>query len=148
MEASDPSEDKTVVQDSSGNETVVMDGSTAEPGPEKAGVLARLLGVVGALVLAFAAAIAIVSMLDISDLTPCYDANRDPNFTGTDCFDGSSKRKLLTLILGFSGAALAVIAFVLTLAFVVRGRGLKQIAIAVVAGVVVFGLSLLVGSTG
>jgi hypothetical protein len=148
MEASDPSEDRTVVQDSSGNETVVMDSPPSGPGPAKAGVLARVLGVIGALVLAFAAAVAIVSMLDISSLTPCYDANRDPNFTGTDCFDGSSKRKLLTLALGFPGAALAVIAFVLTLVFVVRGRGLKQVAIAVAAGALLFGLSLIVGSTG
>jgi hypothetical protein len=134
--------------DSSHDETVVMDTPPGEAGPAKAGVLARVLGVVGVLVLLFAAAVAFISMIDISGLTPCYDANRDPNFTDTDCFDGSSKRKLLTLALGFPGAALAAIAVVLMLAFVVRGRGLKQVGIAVAAGVVLFGLSLVVGSTG
>lgn len=134
-------------RDHSHDETTVMDSSPGETGPVRAGVLARVLGAIGVIVLAFLAAVAIVSMLDISDLTPCYDANRDPSFTGTECFDGSSNRKLLTLILGFSGAALAAISVVLMLAFVVRGRGLKQVGIVVAAGVVLFGLSLLVGST-
>lgn len=127
------------------SDTQVM---AAAPEKKKAGVPARVLGVVIALVLAFAAAVAIIAMLDISGLTPCYDANRDPNFTGTDCFAGSSKRQLLTLILGFPGAALAAIAVVLTLAFVVRGRGVKEAGIAIAAGAVLFGLALLVGSMG
>ncbi len=140
-----------MVSEAPGNETVVSETPTREPvagTPSKVGMPARALAVVGALVLAFAAAVAIISMVDISGLTPCYDANRDPNFTGTDCFDGSSKRKLLTLLLGFPGAALAAIAVALALAFVVRGRGLKQVGIAAGAAIVLYGLALLVGSTG
>ena len=140
MEAPDPSEQKTVVHDSRGEDEVMA-------ASEKAGSVARALGVAGALILAFAAAVAIIAMVEISGLTPCYDANRDPDFTGTECFDGSSKRKLLTLLLGFPGAVLAAIGVVLLLAFVVRGRGLKPVGIAVGAGVVLFGLSLIVGAT-
>ena len=131
------------------DETAVAPAASAAPSaPGKAGVIPRLLGVLGALVLAFLAAVAIIAMLDIADLTTCHDANRDPSFSGTDCFDGSSKRQLLTLLLGFPGSALAAVAVVLALAFAVRGRGLKPLGIAIAAGAVLFGLALLVGSTG
>ena len=140
METSDPAEHETVVLDSQG------DGALATT-PGRASTLARALGVAGALILAFAAAVGVIAMVDIAGLTPCYDANRDLGFTGTECFDGSSKRKLLTLLLGFPGAALAALGVVLLLAFVVRGRGLKPVGIAVGAGVVLFGLALLVGAT-
>lgn len=123
-----------------------MEAATQIEQDPKAGVLARVLGVVGALVLAFLAAVAVIAMLDIASLTPCYDANRDLNFTGTECFDGSSKRQILSLALGFPGALLAVISVGLALAFVIRGRGLRPLLITVVVGAVLFGLSILVGS--
>jgi hypothetical protein len=114
----------------------------------RAGGLARGLAVVGAIVLGLLAAIAVLAMVEIADLTTCYDANRDPDFSETDCFEGSSKRKLLTLVLGIPGALLVAASAVLLLAFAIRGRGWRYPLIAAVAGAVLFGLGILVGSLG
>lgn len=58
----------------------------------------------------------------------------------------SSTRQTLTLIVGWPGAALAVASVLLALAFVVRGRGGRLAIGAILAGAVLFGLSILVGS--
>lgn len=114
----------------------------------RAGVGPRLLAVAGSLVLAFLAAVAVIAMADIGALTPCEEAIGNPSLLSADgeCFDGSSTEQTLSLILGWPGAALAVASVLLALAFVVRGRGGRLPIIAIVAGAVLFGLSILVSS--
>ncbi len=129
-------------------------GSPAPPVPpaatgdsEKAGVGARLGVAVLALVLAFFAAVAVIAMADISSLTPCDDVTNLSQLNSEgECFDGSSAKKIISLILGWPGAVLAVVSVLLAIAFVIRGRGGRMLAISIGGAVVLFGLSILVGS--
>ncbi|MGI8727421.1 MAG: hypothetical protein ACR2K6_07045 [Solirubrobacterales bacterium] len=117
-------------------------------GKAKAGVGARVGAAFGALLLAFLAAVAVIAMADIGSLTPCEDIGSDASLLSADgeCFDGSSTRQTLTLIVGWPGAALAVASVLLAIAFVVRGRGGRLAIGAILAGALLFGLSILVGS--
>lgn len=125
-----------------------MEASEANANPPKAGALARVGAVVAALVLAFLAAVAIVAMLDITDLTPCGDVGSDLSKLNDEgeCFDGSSGKKTIALILGWPGAALAALSVLLMLAFAIRGRGGRTAGLTIVAGAVLFGLAILIGS--
>ncbi len=114
---------------------------------EKAGAGARLGVAVLALVLAFCAAVAVVAMADISSLTPCDDVTSLSQLNSEgECFDGSSAKKVISLIFGWPGAILAVISVLLAIAFVIRGRGGRILAISIGGAVVLFGLSILIGS--
>jgi hypothetical protein len=139
-------------------------GSPAPPAPTplapgaaandsaKAGVAARLGVAVLVLVLLFLAAVAVIAVADIGSLTPCDEINiNDPasvaqlNSDG-ECFDGSSTKQLITLIIGWPGAILACVSVLLAIAFVIRGRGGRILAMSIGGSVVLFGLSILVGS--
>jgi len=115
-----------------------------EPTHEKAGKGARFLALLIALVLAFLAAVAVVASIEITDLTPCDDVTGAQPFE--ECFDGSSTEKIASLVFAWPGAILAVLAVLLTLAFVVRGRGGQTAIKVTVAAAVLFGLGILVGS--
>jgi len=125
-----------------------MEGEVTHSEPAKAGAGARILAFIGAVVLLFLAAVAVIAMIEIGDLTPCEDVT-DPltqlNEDG-ECFDGSSGKKTISLILGWPGAILAGVSVLLALGFAVRGRGGRTLIKVVVAAAVLFGLSILVGS--
>lgn len=110
--------------------------------------MARIGAILAALVLAFLAAVAVVAMLDVTDLTPCGDVGNDLSKLNDEgkCFDGSSGKKTIALILGWPGAALAVLSVLLTLGFAIRGRGGRTALLTVIAGAVLFGLAILIGS--
>lgn len=129
-------EDETAVAET--NET------TVEP---RAGAGPRIVAVILALVIAFGAAVAILALAEIMGWTPCVEVNRHPeNFPGaTDCFDGSSKRQILLLVLGWAGTALVVAGLLLTLAFAIRGRGGRLAIFTTVGGAALLGLSYLAG---
>ena len=103
---------------------------------------------IATLVLLFGAAVAIIAMLDVSGLTPCGDVGNDVSKLSSDgtCFDGSGTRKAITLVLGWPGAALAALSVLLMAGVAIRGRGTSLAIVAVVAGAVLFGLAILVGS--
>jgi len=123
-----------------------MEATATPAGPPKAGALARVGAVVLALVLAFITAVAVVVMLDIGELTPCDDVTNISQLNDdNECFDGSSGAKTISLILGWPGAIIAGIATLLALGFAIRGYGGRQLVIAIVAGAVLLGLSLLIG---
>jgi hypothetical protein len=120
-----------------------------EPVEEKAGAGARAGAVVLALIFAFAAAVMIAVMADIGDTPTCEDirtgeATLEPG--ETECFDGSSTEKTASLVLGWPSGILGAIVVLLSLAFAIRGRGGRPLAITAVAAVVLGGLSILVGS--
>jgi hypothetical protein len=86
-------------------------------------------------------------MADISSLTPCDDVTNLSQLNSEgECFDGSSAKKTISLILGWPGAVLAVVSVLLAIAFVIRGRGGRMLAMSIGGAVVLFGLSILVGS--
>lgn len=121
--------------------------ATTDADRPKAGAGPRVLALVAALGLAFAAAVAIVAMILIGDTTPCADVTSpaDLNDDG-ECFDGSSTKKLIALVLGWPGAVLLGVSVLLALGFTITGRGGRRLITVAVAGAVLFGLSILAGS--
>lgn len=119
----------------------------ATPESDKAGAGPRVLAVLAALVLAFAAAVAILAMILIGDTTPCADVTgpADLNEDG-ECFDGSSTKKLIALVLGWPGAILLAVSVLAGLAFTITGRGGRRFVGIAVVGAVLFGLSIAAGS--
>lgn len=103
-----------------------------------------------ALVVAFGAAVAVLASAEVTGWTPCVEVNRNPEafLTATECYDGSQKRQILSLAFAWPGALLLVAGCLLSLAFAIRGRGARAAIIATVAGVVLFGLSMLVSYIG
>jgi hypothetical protein len=120
-----------------------------EPVEEKAGAGARAGAVVLALIFAFAAAVMIAVMADIGDTPTCEDIQSGEATLApgeNECFDGSSTEKTASLVLGWPSGILGAIVVLLGLAFAIRGRGGRPLAITAVAAVVLGGLSILVGS--
>lgn len=122
-------------------------GPTAAPTERKAGALIRVGAVLLALLLAFITAVAVLVVLDISDTATCGDVfSGEADFNDdNECYDGSSTTKLVTLVLGAAGAIFAAIATLLALVFAARGHGGRRLVMAIVAGAVLLGLSLLIG---
>jgi hypothetical protein len=96
-------------------------------------------------VLAFGCAVMLVAMSDIGSTPTCEELHKAVNPSG-ECFSGSSLQKAITLGLGWPSGALAGVAALAALAFVITGRrgwlALQLAAVAIVLG----GLSILVGS--
>ena len=126
----------------------IVEGEVTRSEPAKAGAGARILALVGAVILLFLAAVAVIAMVDIGDLTPCEDVGTDISLLNEDgeCFDGSSAKKTISLVLGWPGAILACVSVLLALGFAIRGRGGRLLIKVVAAAAVLFGLSILVGS--
>ena len=104
----------------------------------------RVVGVLLAPVLAFGCAVMLVAMSDIGG-TPTCEELKAANSAG-ECFSGSSLQKGITLGLGWPSGALAGVAALAALAFVITGRrgrlALQLAALALVLG----GLSILIGT--
>lgn len=124
-----------------------MEASTAPAELPRAGIGLRLLAILAALILAFLAAVAIVAMSEIGELTPCGEVESAAQLNDKgECFDGGSTKKTISLVLGWPGAVLAALSVLLMLAFAVRGRGGRMAVGCVFAAAMLFGLSILVGS--
>ena len=106
----------------------------------KAGAGPRVLAVIAALGLAFAAAVAVLVMIEVSEWKPCADV------VVGECFDGSSLERLLYLVFGWPGAVLLALSVILAFGFAVIGRGGRRLVAVAVAGAVLFGLAVLIGS--
>ena len=98
-------------------------------------------------VLAFACAVMIVSMADISQTPTCHDVQ----FNGAtpndgQCFKASSIQKTVSVTLGFASAALAAIAGLLAILYAIGGRRGRLLGM-LAAGAVLLGvLSIVAGS--
>jgi hypothetical protein len=117
----------------------------ATPDDDKASGGWRAIAVLLALALAFAGAVMIAAMADISDKPAgLHECQTTPGCT--EYFDGSSAQKAVTVALGFASGAVAAIGVLFALYFVFtgrRGRTLLQIVgVAIVLGV----LSIVIGS--
>jgi hypothetical protein len=116
---------------------------------EKASGGWRVLAVILFLALAFACAVMVIAMGDIGDTPRCDDpaAIAEAVAEGeTECFDGSSAQKTITLVLGWPSAVLAGIGALLAIYFAATGlRG--RLVVAITAAAIVLGaLSILIGS--
>lgn len=112
----------------------------------------RLLGVILALALAFAATVMIVVMIDVGGTPRCDDPaaieeeRRETGDLVIECFEGSETQKVASLALGWPSGALAALAALLALYFVVTGRS-GQLLLRLTGAAVVLGvLSILIGS--
>ena len=113
--------------------------AAAEP---KARALARVGAVLLALLLAFGAAVMIVAMVQIADAPLCEDVSL---FTTEDeCVDASGAGKTAVLAFGFPGGVLAAIAAFLAIAFAVRARGGRLLAMIAIPAVVLCVVSIIV----
>jgi len=105
----------------------------------------RVVGVLLAPVLAFGCAVMSVAMSDIGGTPTCEELAKAADSSG-ECFSGSSLQKGITLGLGWPSGALAGVAALAALAFVITGRrgrlALQLAALALVLG----GLSILIGT--
>jgi hypothetical protein len=107
----------------------------------------RGLAVLLFVLLVFGCVVMFVSMADISQTPTCHDVQ----FNGAtpndgQCFGGTSLQKTLSLTLGFSSAALAGIAAVLSVLYAISGRRGRLMVTLAVAALVVGALSIVVGS--
>ena len=135
------------------------DAPTAEPPPpppsdegtDRAGIGLRLLAVLGALVLAFGAAVMIIVAIDLADTRTCEDLIGDVitgqttvDF-GDECFDGGSTEKSISVALSWASGLAAVLAVLAALAFAIRGRG-GRLALQLTGAAIAFAaLTLAVG---
>ena len=123
-----------------------------EAGPAddgKAGGGWRVLAVILALALAFACAVMVIAMADIGGTPRCNDPEGLAEAIAegeTECFDGSSAQKAITLILGWPSGILAGIAALLALFFAATGRQGRLLLQLTAAAIVLGVLSILVGS--
>jgi hypothetical protein len=105
----------------------------------------RLGGVLLAPVLAFGCAVMIVAMGDIGGTPTCDDPALDLGAQG-ECFSGSALQKAITLVLGWSGGAIAGLAALAALGFVITGRRGRLAAQLATLAVLMAALSILIGS--
>ncbi len=108
----------------------------------------RVLGVLLALALAFACAVMIVAMSDIGSTPTCEDVLSGAEALPSDgeCFDGSSGKKTVSLILGWPSGILAGLAALMALYFAVTGRRGRLLLQLTGAAIALGAASILVGS--
>jgi hypothetical protein len=105
----------------------------------------RAIAVLLALALAFAGAVMIAAMIDISDKpTGLAECVRTPGCT--EYFDGTSAQKAITVALGFACGGVAAIGVLFSLYFVFTGRRGRTLLQIVGAAVVLGVLSIVIGS--
>jgi hypothetical protein len=121
---------------------------TAAPEDGKASGGWRALGLVLALVLAFACAVMVIAMADIGDTPTCKDvlSGKVAPPLDNECFDGSSAQKTASLVLGWPSGVLAGVAALLALMFTFTGRRGGLLLRLTAAAVVLGALSILIGS--
>jgi hypothetical protein len=119
---------------------------TSAPEEEKAGAGWRILGILLALALAFASAVMIVAMIDISGTPVFDDCITPPEGDCTEYFDGSSGQKVISVILGFVSGALAGVGALLALYFAATGRS-GRLMLQITGAAIAFGAaSIVIGS--
>jgi hypothetical protein len=108
----------------------------------------RALAIILALALAFACAVMVIAMSDISSTPTCDDVRagiEPPNDQG-ECFDGSSGQKTISLVLGWPSGILAGIAGLVALFFAATGRNGRLLLQLTGAAIALGALSILIGS--
>jgi len=107
----------------------------------------RALAAVGFLVLLFATAVFAIVFAQIGGTDTCDAVASGDGQLNDDgeCYDGSSTTKAIALIFGWPGTIALAAATVLSLMFAIRGRGGRTLLYALGAGIVLVGLSLIIG---
>jgi hypothetical protein len=104
------------------------------------GVL-RAFAVLGALIVAFGAAIVIAVMVDLGSSPICDDVG-GALFATEDCYDVSSTAKPFSLVLGWAGGVVGIMAALALFRFTIRGSGGRLALQLLGAAVVLAGLSI------
>jgi hypothetical protein len=100
------------------------------------------------LALAFGCAVMILAMADIAGTPTCHDIATGKAAIPADgqCLSASSFQKTVSLVLGFAGGAIAGLASLLALAFVITGRRGRLTLLLTALAIVLAGLGILIGS--
>jgi hypothetical protein len=117
-------------------------------GQGRTGVGWRVVGILLAPALAFGCAVMLVAMSDIGSTPTCHEISIGKAASPSDgeCFSGSSLQKAITLGLGWPSGGLAGVAGLAALAFVITGRRGRLALQLAALGIVLGGLSILIGS--
>lgn len=116
-----------------------------ESRPSKAGGGLRALAVLGALILAFAAAVMIVVSIDVSGTPTLREHNRDGVISDDgDYYDGSKLRRTVGVVGGAAAGLLGALAALAALAFAVTGLRGRPILILAAAAILIGGLTFIV----
>ena len=109
----------------------------------------RVLAVLVALVLGFGAAVMIAVAIDIGDTITCDEyrgLSVEEQVQETECFDGSSAQKAISVALAWASGVVGAIAVIIALMFAFTGTRAPLLA-RVAGAAVVFGiLSIVIGS--
>ena len=87
----------------------------------------------------------LVAMSDVGGTPTCDDVSLDLGTEG-ECFSGSALQKAFTLVLGWSGGAIAGLAALAALGFVITGRRGRLAGSLATLAVLLAGLSIVIGS--
>ena len=104
----------------------------------------RVLALIAAIVIGFAAAIVIAVMVDLGSSPICEDVGGAAAPT-EDCYDISSTAKPISLVLGWAGGVAGVLAALALLRVVFTGVGGRLAVQLSAAAIVLSGLSLIIG---
>src|SRR5215203_4421509 len=110
--------------------------------PDRAGAGWRVGAVLLALVLALISAIAIVTMVDVSDTGICADK------AFGDCYDFSSSAKTFVLAFGWAGGIAAALSALAALVFAVRGRGGRAVLVGTAITMALLVISIVIARAG
>ncbi|UJA20513.1 hypothetical protein HJD18_10035 [Thermoleophilia bacterium SCSIO 60948] len=107
----------------------------------KAGVGLRFLALLGALVLAFGAAVLIYATVTLVDSQTCEQAFSDP--TATECYLGSSFEKTIGTILTGAAGLFGAAAALLALGFALGAATGRKLAITTIIAVVLAAIAII-----
>jgi len=118
----------------------------ARPPSDRAGAGLRILVALAVLAFLFAGAVMALVAIDLSDGPLCKDVLAGQAvLEDGECFDVSKAQQVIgSILLGLSAIAAAVV-ILSGIAFVIRGRGGRLVAIAAGAAIVLGALGLLIG---
>lgn len=108
----------------------------------------RILAVVLALALAFAAAVMILVATDIADTATCEDVRAGKALPNEDneCYDGSSTAKTIQVVLAWPSGILAGLAALVALYFAATGRRSRLLLQLTAAAIALGALSIAIGA--
>lgn len=115
--------------------------ATSGGGATKAGVGLRFLALLGALVLAFGAAVLIYATITLVDSPTCADAIGDPSVT--ECYLGSSFEKLAGTVLTGAAGLFGALAALLALGFALGAATGRKLVVTTVIAVVLAGIAII-----
>lgn len=119
----------------------------SRPPSDRAGAVPRIGVALLVLLFLFAGAVMIAVSLDLGEGPRCEQvfAGEEPPDEDGKCLDASKTAQTISVVLVFLSGIAAAVVVLAGIAFVIRGRGGRLVAIAAAAAIVLGGLGILIG---